>query len=201
MSETGGHSCRQPGRWCCTQLSKQTFCFCTFPGPPVRHLALSPTLPCLALLLHSAWFLALASARSAVESTLPLTIPLWKHCQDRHELQRPTRYMPPFAHSLSRLTFGSNSHARRHSSKTFPPARRLRSPTRIFDPHVAHPSHAENAPRDPPKISLGRLPSVLSWSATLGSLRSPRLGSGDHSLLVARDRWAQKEKRNVPQSR
>lgn len=32
-------------------------------------------------------------------------------------------------------------------------------------------------------------------------LRSPRLGSGDHSLLVARDRWAQKEKRNVPQSR
>ena len=70
--------------------------------------------------------------------------------------------------------------------------RRLRSPTKDFDTPRAI-SARRNPSRDPPKIPLRRLPSA--------SLRSPRLGSGDLSLLFARNRWAQKEKRNVPQSR
>jgi len=101
-------------------------------------------------------------------------------------------HLSPFAHSLSRLSFGSNSPARRHSSKgcyAGSPASVSRYRFRLPRATPAR----RNPPRDPPKIPLRRLPSA--------PCRSPRLRSGDLSLLVARDRWAPKEKRNVPQQR
>jgi hypothetical protein len=65
------------------------------------------------------------------------------------------------------------------------PACLLRSPATDFDSR-AHYQRAEN------------LRVTLRKSLSVGCPRlacSPRLGSGDLSLLVARDRWAQKEKR------
>ena len=59
---------------------------------------------------------------------------------------------------------------------------RLRPPASDFETCAHNPPRRNPLP-DPPKILLRRLPSV-----------KPRLGSGDLSLRVARDRWAQKEK-------
>jgi len=42
-----------------------------------------------------------------IDASVVYMILLWQHCRDRHELRRPTRFMPPFAQSLFRPAFGS----------------------------------------------------------------------------------------------
>ncbi len=83
--------------------------------------------------------------------------------------------------TLPRLCFGSNYHARRRSSKAFPPAPRLRSPASDFESR-AHPAERAEILRR-----------TLRKCFSVGCPGSPRLGSGDLSLRVARDRWARKE--------
>jgi hypothetical protein len=92
----------------------------------------------------------------------------------------------------TRLSFGSNSHARRRSAEGYyagAPASVSRCGFRLprATPARRNPWH------DPPKIPHGRLPSAPYCHLGLGVATS--------HFEVARHGWAQKEKRNVPESR
>jgi hypothetical protein len=115
---------------------------------------------------------------------------VWDPRQVAH-VRRLQRYISPFAHALSRLRFGSNSHARRRSSKGFTPARRLRSPTADFD------CRAQNQRAKILRVTLRK-------SLSVGCPRLSALTSAWEWRPLAFGRPRQmgtKGERNVPQSR
>jgi len=104
----------------------------------------------------------ICSIRCGIDASVVRWVLLWQHCQDRHEFQRPTRYMPPFAHSLSRLRFGI-------PTPGGPPPRHFRRlagfglPLRIFDLHVVLPQTRRKMLLSVGYPRFPALPSVGEW--------------------------------------
>jgi hypothetical protein len=88
----------------------------------------------------------------------------------RNRFNKSRRYIISFREPLSRLCFGSNSHALRRSLVDSPSA-----PQRFWSP-------LRSSPKKSARSATLRLPLVTS-----------ALGVATTQLMVARDRWAQKE--------